>query len=77
MDKLFNQGLSNVFLAISLNVVKRFDVSLLFGHLDSSSFHLHGEYNNNNNDKQISNLTEDRKYILNFLPSECYQYYQY
>lgn len=45
MDKLFNQGLSNVFLAISLNAVKIFDVSLLFEHLDSSSFHLHGEYN--------------------------------
>ena len=29
-----------------------------------------------NNDKQISNLTEYRRYILNFLPSECYQYYQ-
>ena len=26
MDKLFNQGLSSVFLAISLNAVKRFDV---------------------------------------------------
>ncbi|MDJ0695649.1 IS1634 family transposase, partial [Mastigocoleus sp. MO_188.B34] len=45
MDKLFSKGLSNIFLAISLNAVKTFDVSLLFEHLDSSSFHLHGEYN--------------------------------
>ena len=45
MDKLFSKGLSNVFLAISLNAIKTFDVSLLFEHLDSSSFHLHGEYN--------------------------------
>lgn len=54
MDKLFNQGLSSVFLAISLNAVKRFDVSLLFEHLDSSSFHLHGEYNNNQKDLDVN-----------------------
>ena len=29
-----------------------------------------------NNDKQISNLTEYRKFILNFFPNECYRYYQ-
>ena len=29
-----------------------------------------------NNHKQISNLTEYRKFILNFLPNECYKYYQ-
>jgi transposase len=53
MDKLFNQGLSNVFLAIPLNAVKTFDVSLLVEHLDSSSFHLHGEYNNNKKDLDV------------------------
>ncbi|MGB6302091.1 MAG: IS1634 family transposase [Rivularia sp. (in: cyanobacteria)] len=47
MDKLFSKGLSNIFLAISLNAVKKFDVSLNSEHLDSSSFHLHGEYNGN------------------------------
>jgi transposase len=54
MDKLFNQGLSSVFLAISLNAVKTFDVSLLFEHLDSSSFHLHGEYKNNTKDLDVT-----------------------
>lgn len=29
-----------------------------------------------NSDKQISNLTEYRKFILSFLPNEFYQYYQ-
>ncbi|BDA66211.1 hypothetical protein CAL7716_003770 [Calothrix sp. PCC 7716] len=29
MDKLFSKGLSTVFLAIALNVIKKFDVSLL------------------------------------------------
>lgn len=29
-----------------------------------------------NNDKKISNLTDYRNFILNFLPDECYRYYQ-
>ena len=56
MDKLFSKGLSNVFLAISLNAVKTFDVSLLFEHLDSSSFHLHGEYNKKNLDGNLPEI---------------------
>ena len=54
MDKLFSKGLSNIFLAISLNAVKKFDVSLLSEHLDSSSFHLHGEYNGNQGSDNIN-----------------------
>ncbi len=44
MDKLFIKGLDAVFLAISLNVVNKFNVSLSSSHLDSSSMHMHGEY---------------------------------
>ncbi len=44
MDKLFIKGLDTVFLAINLNTVKKFEISLASSHLDSSSFHLHGEY---------------------------------
>ena len=44
MDKLFLKGLDTIFLSISLNVVKKFEVSLESSHLDSSSFHVHGEY---------------------------------
>ena len=45
MDKLFLKGLDTVFLAITLNVVKKFKVSTSTSHLDSSSIHVHGEYN--------------------------------
>ncbi len=58
MDKLFNKGLSNVFLAIALNTVKKFEVSLLSNHLDSSSFHLHGQYTTSSTDINISNSGE-------------------
>ena len=46
MDKLFIKGLTEIFLAISLNVKEKFDISSKSSHLDSSSLHLHGEYNN-------------------------------
>jgi transposase len=44
MDKLFIKGLDTVFLAITLNTVKKFEISLTSSHLDSSSFHVHGEH---------------------------------
>ncbi len=45
MDKLFIKGLTEIFLAISINIKKEFDMSSKSSHLDSSSLHLHGEYN--------------------------------
>lgn len=59
MDKLFTKGLSTVFLAIALNVIKKFDISLLFSHLDSTSFHLHGKYTSNLPDLIISNQEQN------------------
>ncbi len=59
MDKLFSKGLSSIFLAISLNAVKKFDVSLLSEHLDSSSFHLHGEYKSNQGKNNINKSERD------------------
>jgi transposase len=45
LDKLFIKGLDTIFLAASLNTVKKFEISLKSSHLDSSSIHVHGEYN--------------------------------
>ena len=64
MDKLFSKGLSSIFLAISLNAVKKFEVSLLSEHLDSSSFHLHGEYRTNPTDIIINNKNENKSEIV-------------
>lgn len=44
MDKLFAQGLSGLFLGICLQAVQRFGVLVNTAHLDSTSFHLHGQY---------------------------------
>jgi transposase len=46
MDKLYKYGLNNIFLTIGLEVIKKYGISTKYSHLDSTSFHLHGQYNN-------------------------------
>ena len=45
MDKLYEYGLSELFLLISLAAAKKYQINLDFSHLDSSSFSVHGQYN--------------------------------
>lgn len=45
MDKLFIKGLDTIFFIIALKAAKKFNVSMSTSHLDSSSMHVHGEYN--------------------------------
>lgn len=44
LDELYEAGLSEVFLEISLRAARRFGVKQEIAHLDSSSFHLDGKY---------------------------------
>jgi transposase len=44
LDKLHEQGLSEIFLGISLRAAQIFGVTVKSAHLDSTSFHLHGKY---------------------------------
>jgi transposase len=44
LDKLYLKGLSEIFIIIALEAAKKFKVSLETAHLDASSFHVHGEY---------------------------------
>lgn len=46
MDKLYKYGLTKIFLTIALSVVKKYGISTKYSHLDSTSLHLHAEYNN-------------------------------
>ena len=53
MDKLDKYGLSNLFLEIVLSVINKFKIDTKYSHLDSTSFHLHGEYENDDvNEKE-------------------------
>ena len=46
MDKLYKYGLTELFLIIALEVVKKYGIETQYSHLDSTSLHLHGEYKN-------------------------------
>lgn len=48
LDKLYYQaGLTQVFVTVAMSAARKFGVKLDSLHLDSSSFHVHGEYANN------------------------------
>lgn len=59
MDKLFIKGLTEIFLAISNQVRRKFSISLKSSHLDSTSLHLHGEYNTSLPDVVFHNNSSD------------------
>lgn len=67
LDKLFIKGLDTVFLAISLNAVQIYQISLSSSHLDSTSFHVDGEYEYSlpsvifNNQKQSDYLGKENE----------------
>ena len=46
MNNIYKLRLTNLFIEIGLLVIKKFKVDTKFDHLDSTSFNLHGEYNN-------------------------------
>ncbi len=48
MDKLYEKGLSSIFMIIALAVVENYKLLTNFSHLDSSSFSVHGKYLINN-----------------------------
>ncbi len=61
LDKLFIEGLTEIFLAISLNVKEKFEISSKSSHLDSSSLHVHGEYNTSLPDVVIDNISGENE----------------
>ena len=46
MDDIYQLGLTNLFIELGLLVIKKFKIETINAHLDSTSFYLHGEYNN-------------------------------
>jgi Transposase len=42
MDDIYQLGLTNLFIEIGLLVIKKFKIETSYAHLDSTSFHLHG-----------------------------------
>jgi transposase len=64
MDKLYKYGLNNLFIEIGLSVIKKFKIETKYSHLDATSFHLHGEYKSEENQKKESEITRERPIII-------------
>jgi transposase len=60
MDKLYKYGLSNIFLIIGLEVIKKYGISTKYSHLDSTSFHVDGKYDN-----RTKKETEEQRLEIN------------
>jgi transposase len=52
LDKLYESGLTEVFVTVALSAARKFGVKMDSLHLDSSSFHVDGEYVNNSQHKE-------------------------
>jgi hypothetical protein len=61
--------LSQTFTAIALEAAVKFDVFLKTVHLDSSSFHLHGEYKHYADNSEISLLPQPTNLRVNEVSS--------
>ncbi|MEG5003314.1 IS1634 family transposase, partial [Microcoleus sp. B5-C4] len=44
LDKLYLAGITEIFTTIALSAAQKFEINTDTSHLDSSSFHLHGQY---------------------------------
>ena len=53
LDKIYQIGLNQIFVSIVLEAIKKYQLNLEFTHLDSSSFSVHGEYENSQEPQTI------------------------
>ena len=51
LDKLYDAGLTEIFIRVTLSATDRFGVKMDSFHLDSSSFHVHGDYGSGTDDE--------------------------
>ena len=64
MDKLYKYGLNNLFIEIILLVIKKFKIDTKYSHLDATSFHLHGEYKNEEIHEKEEEISKERPIII-------------
>ncbi len=67
MNKLYEKGLSSLFLLIALALVKKYQIKIDFSHLDSTSMGLEGKYNQ---EKITDNFVKEKteKELINQIP---------
>ena len=62
MDKLYEQGLTNIFLSITLAALKRYGISTQYAHLDATTISVEGKYENGG--EEVSGEKEDKSESL-------------
>jgi transposase len=64
MDEMYKLGLSSLFIEIALGVINKFKIETKFSHLDSTSFHLHGEYKREENEEKSEEIMKERPILI-------------
>lgn len=57
LDSLFEAGLTPLFSKISTHAMKKLEIQNSFAHLDSTSFHVHGQYRGEDENEQVVSIT--------------------
>ena len=64
MDDLYKYGLNNIFIQVILEVIKKFKIEFKYSHLDTTSFHLDGEYKSEEKKKPEEEIIKERPIII-------------
>lgn len=64
MDEIYKLGLTQLFVEIVLVVIKTFKIDLKYSHLDSTSFHLHGEYESGETPEEDEPIIKERPILI-------------
>lgn len=66
LDRLYKADLTRVFIRLALDAAAHFGVDLTSLHLDSSSFHVHGEYNQQQRDPNKHNADTESAITITY-----------
>ena len=58
LDQLFKQGVTEVFASVSANALQVFGIETQYAHLDSTSFGLHGQYEDDESEPTAIHITQ-------------------
>ncbi len=64
LDEIYKIGLTQLFIEIVLGVIKTFEIDTKYAHLDSTSFHLHGEYEKGETPSEDEPIIRERPILI-------------
>lgn len=64
MDEIYKLGLTQLFMEIVLVVIKTFNLDVRYAHLDSTSFHLHGQYEREESLQEEEPIIKERPILI-------------